>query len=201
MLVSKLSGVKSVTVFASIVTALLLVACTTEPKDDAGGSTGGGDFDVAAGARFGDTAYTPGLVKFDPLDTLRGDYSRVDTIGYTVTGNAFVYRVGDSTKSASFGSFVQVGVGTKNAASGTYDVYGHDADYRTPRSGLSGKVRLYVSGLGNLGSGLAWSHPDSTVGAKVKVVVTGDSVQVIGKSIKLSNGRTLSFNFKTRKAY
>lgn len=174
---------------ASSLLAAVLLACNGNPaSEDSGKSTGGGDFDVAPGALYADTALTPGLVP---------DYQVIapnngDTIGFSVTGRLMRYRIGDS--SAGTIGFVEVSVGGGRApVNGTYPVMsylgGAPAD-------IAGKAKLYVYGVPG---GMSWSDADSSGSAKVKVVVTADSVQVLGKEIKLSNGKKLSFNLTAPK--
>lgn len=191
--------------FVSVVTALLLIACNETSTDPHSGTPGAGDFEVSTGVRYGDTAYTansffgaPGGVLLQSFDSLRADFSRVDTLGYMVQGGSFSHVRGDSTYK-NVGTSVQVYVGARPAASATYDVRGNWAHYSTPKSGMAGKVSIYVGYLQN--GELDWSHPDSSAGAKVKVVVTADSIQVLGKNIKLKSGKLISFNLTTKKTW
>lgn len=171
----------------ALFSAMFLAACNNPASDDSGKSTGGGDFDVAVGALYADTSLTPGLVPDFEALTASGD-----TIGYNVTGRLMRYKVGDSSVGTI--GFVQVGIGSKVPASGTYPVYAHDVGGGTV-TGVAGKARMYVWGIPG---GMAWTDADSSSG-QVKVVVTADSVQVLGKEIRLSNGKKLSFNLTTPK--
>lgn len=166
--------------------ATLFASCTaTEPDDKSGESTGSGDFDVAAGMRYGDTAYTYASTLYHP----EGDR-------YLAQIGTFSHRRGDSVVYG--GGSVQVRIGVASPVSGIYEVIGNHADSRTPLSMLPGKASIYTYGI--LENPLmSWSSMDSTIGAKIKVVVAGDSVQLIGKNIKLNNGKLISFNFKTAK--
>jgi hypothetical protein len=166
---------------------MILGACNNPASEDAGKGAGDGDFDVAYGAYYADTSLTPGLPPdFEVI-------APSDTIGYNVTGRLMRYPSGDSTVGTI--GFVQVGIGTKVPASGTYDVYADSWGGGT-QEGFANKARLYVWGIPG---GMAWSDIDSSAGGKVKVVVTADSVQVLGKEIKLSNGKKLSFNLTAPK--
>lgn len=184
--------------------ALFLAACnTTEPKGDAG-EPGAGDFDVAVGVFYGDTAYTPngffgsnGVI-LQSFDSLRADFSRVDTMGYMVQGGSFSHLRGDSIID-NLASSVQVIVGARPAVSGIYEVGGHWAHSGSAKAGMIGKASIYVTWLQN--GGLDWSHPDSSAGGKVKVVVTADSIQAIGKNIRLKSGKVISFNLTTQKTW
>lgn len=171
-----------------LASAALLAACTTEPKDDAGAPTGGGDFDVAAGVFYGDTAYTPvGLFRASGVS-----YQNLDSNVFMVQGGGFSHKKGDSTLT-NIGASVQVRIGKQPPTSGVYDVVQH---YGTLND-LVGKASLFIAYLQN--DALDRSHADSSAGARVKVVVTGDSVQVIGKNIKLQSGKKISFNLTTKK--
>lgn len=168
--------------------AIALFACNNNPaSEDSGKSTGGGDFDVAVGALYADTSLTPGLVPdFETLSFWD------DTVGYNITGRLMRYKSGDSTVGTL--GFVQVGIGSVVPVSATYPVYAHDVGGGTV-PGVAGKARMYVWGIPG---GMAWTDADSSSG-QVKVVVTADSIQVLGKEIKLSNGKKLSFNLTAPK--
>lgn len=181
--------VRAFAVSASLLALLCLAACNSNPaSEDSGKNTGGGDFDVAPGALYADTALTPGLVP---------DYQFVapnngDTIGFSVTGRLMRYKVGDSTKGTI--GFVEVTVGGGRApVNGTYPVMSYLGGFPAD---VAGKAKLYVYGVPG---GMSWSDADSSGSAKVKVVVTADSVQVLGKEIKLANGERLSFNLTAPK--
>jgi hypothetical protein len=171
------------------------------PACDSGtGAQGDGALAAAGTVVYGDTAYAVVAyngarnVLMSPLDTLRsgpGYFS--DRIGYTVTGTSFTFRRGDSTV-LNVGSALTVGVGAAVPVSGTFEVY----DYSGPRAGLTGKARLDVYGLG---PEPAWSRADSSAGGKVRVIVTADSVQVLGNDIKLSRGVRISFNLKSARIF
>lgn len=150
----------------------LLGGCTE--ASTAPGEDGAGDFEVVAGVRYSDTLYTPML----------SDYQAAGETGYYVTGRMLRYQVGDSAV-GSIG-FLQVTVGAATPVSAVYEV----AEYSTGNP-TAGKVQLYTWGTAG---GMSWTDEAST--GNVKLVVTSDSVQAIGKDITLANGKKLSFNLK-----
>lgn len=155
-----------------VLCGLLLAACNE--SSTAPGEDGAGDFDVAAGVRYSDTLYTPNS----------SDYQAAGSSGYHVTGRMLRYQSGDSTI-GSLG-FLQVTVGAATPVSAIYQVAEYETD--TP---VAGKVQLYTWGTAG---GMSWTGEAST--GDVKIVVEGDSVQVLGKDITLDNGKKVSFNLK-----